>query len=141
MKKGDQFNFTHDHGPDLQKVYSSTLPILPGMEIIQSKQIVWGSVSYSFSAGSGDQQSMGKKVAELMQGAQTKMIEEVIKQRCNACLGMSFNITNDSSDSGQSSRSQKVVIITGTGTPCVVVPSQKAVAIDATVVASAPLYE
>ena len=108
------------------------------MEIIQSKQIVWGSVSYSFSAGSGDQQSMGKKVAELMQAAQTKMIEEVIKQRCNACLGMSFNITNDSSgDHGN----QKVVIVTGTGTPCVVVPSQKAMAIDATVVASAPLYE
>ena len=139
LKGGDQFHFSHNTKPEYEKVFTSTLPILPGMEIIQSKQIIWGSVSFSFRARGLNQAAQGKQVAKLLQEAQTKIIEQVLQLQCNACLGMTFNITNDSSgEYGE----QKLVIVTACGTPCVVVPCAKAPIIaSATVVeASAPLY-
>lgn len=136
LKKGDSFTFTHTK-PEYDKVFTSTLPMVPGMEIVQAKPIIWGSVSYSFSRGSDNQQVMGGKVGQLMQEAQAKILEQVLQHRCNACLGMTFNVTNDSS--GERGN-QKLVIVTACGTPCVVVPTTTALAIDANVIAE-PLNE
>mmetsp|Transcript_9800 Transcript_9800/g.22583 ORF Transcript_9800/g.22583 Transcript_9800/m.22583 type:complete len:206 (-) Transcript_9800:118-735(-) len=123
---------------DVQKVIASTLPQLPGMEIVQAKPIVFGSVSYSYQAGSGiqGQQSMGQKVGELMQEAQSKILNEALNVGCNAVLGMSFNVTNDSSgDRGYS----KLIIVTACGTPCSVVPSGSLPIVEADAVLQ-PLY-
>ena len=135
LKSGDTFTITKTE-PEYEKIITSTLHMVPGMEIVQAKPIIWASVSYSFYSGDTDQQSMGNKVGELMQNAQDQIIKQVLHGRCNACLGMSINITNDSS--GESGN-QKLVIVTATGTPCVVVPSTTALAVDANVVVE-PLY-
>ena len=123
--------------PEVDKVFATTLPTLPGFEVVQSKPIIWGSVSFSFHAGSHDQQIMGKKVGQLMQEAQSKILEQVLEHGCNAVLGMTFNVTNDSS--GERGH-QKLVIVTACGTPCVVMPTTStAVAVDAEVIVE-PLY-
>lgn len=130
LKRGDTFTFTRSR-PELDKVFTSTLPSVPGMDIVQSKPIIWGSVSYSFVRGSQNQQSMGNMVGKLLKDAQTKILEQVIEHRCNACLEMAFNVTNDSS--GERGN-QKLVIVTAYGTPCIVVPSTQAHAVEASAV-------
>eukprot|EP00567_Pseudictyota_dubia_P009948 CAMPEP_0197462138 /NCGR_PEP_ID=MMETSP1175-20131217/58313_1 /TAXON_ID=1003142 /ORGANISM="Triceratium dubium, Strain CCMP147" /LENGTH=153 /DNA_ID=CAMNT_0042997571 /DNA_START=315 /DNA_END=776 /DNA_ORIENTATION=+ len=135
LRSGDTFQFT-DTASEIEKVFASTLPMVPGMEIVQAKPIIWGSVSYSFRADPRDQQAMGSKVGQLMQEAQAKILEQVLRQKCNACLGMTFNVTNDSS--GERGHA-KMVIVTACGTPCVVVPTASAHAIEANVVVE-PLY-
>ena len=103
--------------------------VIPGMDIIHSKEIVYGSVSvYS--------DSMGRHIHELghlIQKATDAARREAINQGCNAVLGMTYNVANDSS--GQYGEN-KTVIVTAVGTPCVVVKSP-AVA-QPTVAASAP---
>jgi len=136
LRQGDTFRFTESK-PEIEKIFTSTLPSIPGMEIIQSKQIVWGSVSYSFYGGSFDQQAMGNMVGKLMGDAQTKVMEQVIAQRCNACLAMAFNVTNDSS--GERGN-QKLVIVTAHGTPCVVVPTTTVRAVAAVTATAPALY-
>jgi len=135
LKGGETFTFTQIKS-EAHKVFTSTLPSVPGMDIVQSKPIIWGSISYSFYRGSSNQQAMGNMVGKLMQDAQAKIVEQVIQHRCNACLGMSFNVTNDSSgDRGN----QKLVIITAQGTPCVIVPTTTARAVGASTMAE-PVY-
>lgn len=116
VKTGEKFEFQHET-VELDKVFASTLHSIPGHEIVQAKPIVWGSISNSFTAC--NQRSMGTKVGELMQQAQVEVLKQTIEAGCNSVLGMSFNITNDSSgDRGYN----KIVIVTVTGTPCVVMP-------------------
>jgi uncharacterized protein YbjQ (UPF0145 family) len=117
---------------DVNKIIASTLPTVPGMEIVESRPIIWGSVSCAFPASSYDQQSMGKVVGSLLQDAQRQILEETGKANCNAVLGMSFNITNDSSgDFGN----QKLVIVTACGTPCTVMPMASPPAVHAEAIA------
>ena len=40
---------------------------------------------------------MGTVVGELLQDAQAQILEQHIDEGCNAVLGMTFNVTNDSS--------------------------------------------
>ena len=119
LRAGDTFNFPVT-APETDKVYASTLPALPGMEVVAAKPIIYATVSVSFWASSMNQQSMGGKIASMMQEAQTKMLQTAIDERCNAVLGMTFNVTNDSS--GEHGNN-KMVIVSAYGTPCVVVPS------------------
>lgn len=135
LKKGDKFTFSIVES-EIEKVFASTLPTIPGMEVVQSKPIIWGSVAHSFQAGQHNQQVMGQRVGQLMQEAQSKILEQVLEHRCNAVLGMTFNVTNDSS--GEYGR-QKLVIVTACGTPCIVVPTTTAIAVDADVIIE-PLY-
>lgn len=128
LKAGDDFSFTVKID-ETKDVYASTLHCIPGMDIIHSKEIVYGSVSvYS--------DSMGRHIHELghlIQKATDAARREAILKGCNAVLGMTYNVANDSS--GQYGEN-KTVIVTAVGTPCVVVKSQ-AVA-QPTVAASAP---
>jgi uncharacterized protein YbjQ (UPF0145 family) len=117
IKEGTFTLYMEDEDDAVSKIIASTLPTVPGMEIVESRPIIWGSVSHTFPAGSYNQQSMGKVVGSLLQDAQRQILEETVKANCNAVLGMSFNITNDSS--GENGR-QKLVIVTACGTPCTV---------------------
>ena len=133
---GDTFSYTQK--AETEKVYASTLPTLPGFEIIQSKSIAWGSVSYAFysSGGTNGQQSMGKLVSRLLQDAQTQILEQAIHQGCNAVLGLTYNVTNDSSGNHGNS---KQVIVTCCGTPRIVLPSAREPAVEVDAVVE-PLY-
>jgi uncharacterized protein YbjQ (UPF0145 family) len=122
-RAGETFTFEVVENVDMTKIYTSTLQTVPGMLIAQSKSIVWGSVSFSFSTRSVDpmeaQQQMGEKVESLIQEAQAEIVCRAAKLGCNAVLGMTFNISNDSSgETGE----YKLVIVTACGTPCIVVP-------------------
>jgi len=65
-----------------------------------------------------EQTAMSKIVTELMQEAQTMLLQQTVEQGCNAVLSINCNISTDSSgDRGNS----KIVIVTLIGTPCVVV--------------------
>eukprot|EP00585_Thalassiosira_rotula_P018135 CAMPEP_0196202144 /NCGR_PEP_ID=MMETSP0912-20130531/5023_1 /TAXON_ID=49265 /ORGANISM="Thalassiosira rotula, Strain GSO102" /LENGTH=147 /DNA_ID=CAMNT_0041475985 /DNA_START=24 /DNA_END=464 /DNA_ORIENTATION=+ len=127
LKKDDTFTFTHtDLGTD--KVFTSTLSSIPGMDVVQFKPMIWTSVSSAFVKGSADQHSTtttttGTAVEKLKREAREKMLEQVVEHECNACLGMTFNVTTDSSGE---SRNNKLVIVTAHGTPCVVVSTSKA---------------
>jgi len=124
MKKDDTFTFTRTDS-ETEKVFTSTLPSVPGMDVVQSKPIIWSSVSYAFYKGpaDADHQATGNVVGKLTQEAQVKILEQVVEHRCNACLGLSFNVTTDSSgESGD----RKLIIVTAHGTPCVVVSTSTA---------------
>jgi hypothetical protein len=110
--------------PDPTKVYASTLPAIPGMAIVLTKPIAFGSVSFSYTsppstAAAGTQQQPGEHVGRLMQEAQEQVLLQAAGMDCNAVLGMSFTVTNDSwGECGYN----KIVIVTACGTPCVVTP-------------------
>jgi len=112
LKAGDAFKFNVKYSEG-DKVYTSTLPSLPGMEIVEAKPVIFGSVSLSHRGG-----HMGAgNVSELMNDAKEKLIEQCMKVNCNAVLGISFTVTNDSSgERGE----YKIVLVTCCGTPCVV---------------------
>jgi len=112
LKAGDAFKFNVKYSEG-DKVYTSTLPSLPGMEIVEAYPVIFGSVSLSHRGG-----HMGAgNVSELMNDAKEKLIEQCMKVNCNAVLGISFTVTNDSSgERGE----YKIVLVTCCGTPCVV---------------------
>eukprot|EP00580_Thalassiosira_gravida_P013398 CAMPEP_0201681714 /NCGR_PEP_ID=MMETSP0494-20130426/51254_1 /ASSEMBLY_ACC=CAM_ASM_000839 /TAXON_ID=420259 /ORGANISM="Thalassiosira gravida, Strain GMp14c1" /LENGTH=450 /DNA_ID=CAMNT_0048165467 /DNA_START=14 /DNA_END=1366 /DNA_ORIENTATION=+ len=123
LKRNDTFTFTHtDLATD--KVVTSTMSSVPGMDVVQFKPVIWTSVSSAFIKGSADRHATtGTVVEKLKQEAQEKMLEQVVEHECNACLGMTFNVTTDSSGK---SRNHKLVIVTAHGTPCVVVSTSTA---------------
>jgi hypothetical protein len=140
VKPGDTFCYEHQV-PAIDKVIASTLNSVPGMQTIQSKPIIWASVSLAFS--SFNQQSMGETVGSLLQEVQNQILRQAIKERCNAVLGIAFNVSNDSA--GETGK-YKVVIVTAYGTPCVVVPlsehqQQVVVMADAFLVPSTPVAD
>lgn len=135
MKPGQTINIKLN---DTTKIYASTLHSLPGMEIVQARPLVYGSVSHAFtSSGNGyGQQDMGNKVGSLMQKAQHQILMQAAEVGCNAVLAMSFNVTNDSS--GQHGN-HKNVVVTVCGTPCSVVKTGQGPVIEADVIVE-PLY-
>ena len=40
--------FFHKYEGEIDKVIASTLPTIPGMEVLQAKPIIWGSVSHAY---------------------------------------------------------------------------------------------
>lgn len=138
LRSGDSFTFSIE-SYETDKIFATTLPTIPGMEVISSKPIVYASASRQANNAPGyDHKSMAEEVSHLMQRAQKQLSEEVIRVECNACLGMAFNITNDSlGDTGRG----KMVLVTVTGTPCVVVPAPKAPPVAQAEVLITPLYQ
>jgi hypothetical protein len=109
--------------PDLTKVYTSTLPALPGMTIVLAKPVAFGSVAFSYHSHQVGPHICGPQpgdhVGRLMQEAQEQLMRRAVDVDCNAILGLSFTVTNDSwGEYGN----QKLVIVTACGTPCVVTP-------------------
>jgi len=100
-------------------IVCSTLPTPPpGYTIRQQKPIIFGNTSVAYTRRGIDiQSSMSAQVSPLLQEAQSQLIQEAKIQGCNAVLGITFSITNDSSgEYGE----VKLVLVTVFGTPCVV---------------------
>lgn len=107
--------------------------MVPGMKIVQSKPVVWATASHAFlNYKKIDHQrgpnSVAKTIKDLLHRAQENVLQETIAVGCNAVLGMSINVTTDSS-SGEHGNS-KIVIVTISGTPCSVMPMAKVPAVD-----------
>ena len=117
MPPGTEFFFEHEV-IETHKVYASTLPAIPGFEVVQMKPIIYGSTTFTYNSFA--QSSMGDKMGQLLKRTQVTILERTIDVECNACLGMTFNVTTDSSGERGT---QKSVIITACGTPCVVIPT------------------
>lgn len=135
MQHGGSFVYKYY---DASRVYASTTPTIPGMEIVQTKPIIFSTASDAFqSAEHGIQpvQLVGRQVGSLVQEAQAEALRRAAKIRCNAVLSMNFGVSTN--DSGPASK--RTVIVTATGTPAVVVPAARApvVQVDAIV---EPLY-
>lgn len=142
---GEKFHYTQE--AEIEKVIASTLPTVPGMEIVVSKPIIWGTVSYSFFAANYNDQKeqtrMAQETGGVLKKAQEELLEQTIKVGCNSVLGMTFNVSVDSS--GENGNT-KIIIATAYGTPCVVMPMSTLPAVDAHAVviplySSAPLEE
>jgi hypothetical protein len=71
---------------------------------------------------------MSRAVGNIMQEAQTLLLQKTVEAGCNAVLSVSCNISTDSS--GEHGNS-KIVIVTMLGTPCVIMPSSLLPAVDA----------
>ena len=100
------------------QVYTSALQTIPGMVVVVAKPFIYACASETFSVFRGaNLGGVTATVNRLMNDAHTNMIQLAMNCGCNAVLGMSFNVTNDSSgDDGH----QKIVIVTLGGTPSVV---------------------
>jgi len=114
LRAGD--SFTHEIPAEINRVIASTLPSLPGALVVESKPIIWSSVSSTFRDFS--QKAMGKAVGDLMQQCQAELLSRTIDVGCNVVLGVNMNVTMDS---GGETGHSKIVIVTMTGTPCIIV--------------------
>lgn len=118
IRPGDKFQFEWGHR---ERVIASTLPSLPGTTVVEAKPMIFANISDAFFSrrlnDQKEQTNMSKRVGTLLQEAQTQLLQQAVEAGCNAVLGIQNNITIDSS--GESGNS-KIVIVTLTGTPCVV---------------------
>ena len=62
---------------------------------------------------------MSRQVGQLLQEAQTSLLQQAVEAGCNTVLSIHQNITTDST--GEQGNS-KIVIVTLMGTPCIVMP-------------------
>lgn len=138
-KPGEKFSYTAPS--EMEKVISSTLHSIPGMETVQCKPVIWATASIAYFRGNflndqSEQTSMAYAVGGLLKTAQEELQDKTIDVGCNAVLGMTVNITSDSS--GERGNS-KIVIVTICGTPCSIMPmlTLPTVNVEAAVV---PLY-
>lgn len=120
IKAGDTFTFRWG---EKNLVILSTLPSLPGTTIVEAKPMIYANVSEAFGekkngSPSTNTEAIGETIAALMQEAQTKLQERTAEVGCNAVLGVNTNVGADTSGDGS-----KLVIVTLTGTPCVIVRS------------------
>jgi len=114
-KENDSFTISVN---DITRIYASSLPTLPGMVVLMAKPIIFGSVAEAYSTTSAsDFVPLPRRIGQLIQEAQSKILQKAVAYGCNAVLGISFTVSNDSSgDCGL----QKIVCVTASGTPCIV---------------------
>ena len=114
---GDSFQVSL---PDPSKVICSTLPMVPGHEIVLSKPIVWASVTTKFDGRQRTTpgEALGIQVGPLLHQAQAQIIQQALQQGCNAVLGLTFNMTH--SNPGERLKDIDVANMTAFGTPCCV---------------------
>jgi len=114
-KENDSFTISVN---DITRIYASSLPTLPGMVVLMAKPIIFGSVAEAYSTTSAsDFVPLPRRIGQLIQEAQSKILQKAVAYGCNAVLGISFTVSNDSS--GESGL-QKVICVMASGTPCIV---------------------
>lgn len=91
---------THTVRGDDDLVVTSTMPYVPGYDIVLSKPIVYGVVM-----------APNLEVQDLIQQAQDQLTSQAILVNCNAVLGINFSVTTDDKD--------KTPVVFAFGTPCV----------------------
>ncbi len=121
---------TLDIGPDPSGIIASTLPAVPGHNIVASKPIVYASTSVSFTAADYNHGASAEQLTGLSVQNQVALKKQAIALGCNAVLGITFTMANDSS--GEHGR-YKGVIMMSFGTPCVVAPQAAAAVAQAAV--------
>jgi len=117
-----------DGQPDLSKFVLSTLPTPPpGFQIVKTMPALWtttnasnsGPATFNASAGAQDAQRVGG----LMNVSRDALMAQAHAQGCNAVLGMSVSVTNDSLQYGERGGFvAKSVFVTAYGTPCRIEP-------------------
>lgn len=122
IKAGATFQHRYDPG-DVHRVIATSLHSVAGAEIVEQRPILYCNISRAyFNVKWNDQKEsskMARQVGPLMQEAQDELLAQTIEVGCNALLGITCNVSTDSTgDQGNS----KMILITMTGTPCVVVP-------------------
>jgi len=118
-KQNDSFEISV---PDITNIYASTVHTLPGMVVLMAKPIIFTVVAEAFyvdgdNSSSVDLNGLAKKLGKLIQQAQSKILQKAATCGCNAVLGISYTVSNDSS--GESGL-QKVICVMASGTPCIV---------------------
>jgi uncharacterized protein YbjQ (UPF0145 family) len=122
LRGGDRFEVTTPG--DRNKVLASTLHALPGFSVVECKAMIFASVTQAQSVygntliSATTAADVGKSVSLLLQQCQGELLERTTAVGCNAVLGVSSTVANDSS--GETG-SEKVIIVTMMGTPCIVV--------------------
>ena len=118
-KQNDSFEISV---PDITNIYASTVHTLPGMVVLMAKPIIFTVVAEAFyvdgdNSSSVDLNGLAKRLGKLIQQAQSKILQKAATCGCNAVLGISYTVSNDSS--GESGL-QKVICVMASGTPCIV---------------------
>ena len=117
---------------DVKEVMCSTLPSLPGMTVRLARSIIYGTASIRSVVSAnitvkghlnpkpGDDSMM--ELPQLITQAHAVLKQQAAAMGCNAVLGITLNISNDSS---KTNGTLKVAIVTVTGTPCFLVADVK----------------
>ena len=121
LRAGDCFQYKYFKG-DTHRVIASTMSTVAGTKVVRQKQVIYAHVSKAFIKVKWNDQKeqigMARKVPSLVKEAQEELLGKAIEMECNAVLGITTNVTTDSSGSEGNS---KLIIITMMGTPCVLV--------------------
>ena len=133
---GGKFRYTHP--AEIHHVYASTLDSIPGMVVVQSKPIVWGSRAFACFNIAG----VASSSADIMQEAQAELLRQTVRSGCNACLGINISVANSATAAGDYGQHKSgLVLVTATGTPCIVVKAGQMAPVQATSTAVVtPLY-
>lgn len=135
VKPGGKFRYKHP--AEVHKVYATTLDSVPGMVVVQSKPIVWGSRAFPCSSIRG----VASSSADILQDAQAELLRQTIRAGCNACLGINISVANSATAAGDyGQRKEGLVLVTAFGTPCIVVKAAEMPPVQATSTVVTPLY-
>jgi len=94
VRPGGKFRYTHP--AEIHRVYASTLDSVPGMVVVQTKPIVWGSRAFPCYSISG----VATSSADILQEAQAELLRQTVKAGCNACLGINISVANSATAMG-----------------------------------------
>jgi hypothetical protein len=116
--KATRFKYTHLG--DVDKIIATTLPMVPGYDVVHSKPIVFGCETLIFEdKGYSGKPTLAKTIAKLTQDAQNQVNSLAIEHGCNAVLSVQFNVAMSHPLDGQGCK----VAVSCFGTPCVIIPS------------------
>jgi hypothetical protein len=119
--------------PDFCRMVCSTMTSPPpGYKLALQKPVVWATVNSLSSkwmtgatyAGRSDL-ATGANAGNLLDKCQKQLLTKAHSAGCNAILGLTFNITNDSESlesNGRTAQRRSVIFATMMGTPVVLVP-------------------
>lgn len=119
-------SFIYEIHAETEKVFASTLHMIPGMDILFSKPVIWATVSHAFDASQCNQQEyeswVAKGTGSLLEAAQEALSEKAIDAGCNAVLGMTINIATTNGAQAENG----ILVATVCGTPCSLVSNDPA---------------
>ena len=114
--------FRYKHPAEIHKVYATTLDSVPGMVVVQSKPIVWGSRAFPCCNIHG----VASSSADILQEAQAELLRQTIKSGCNACLGINISVANSATAAGDyGQRREGLVWLQLSGLPVLLSRRQK----------------
>ena len=108
------------------------------MVVVQSKPIVWGSRAFPCFNIAG----VASSSADIIQEAQGELLRQTVRSGCNACLGINISVANSATAAGDYGQHKScLVLVTATGTPCIVVKAGQMAPVQATsTTVVTPLY-